>query len=172
MPRYNAVNVSANQNLSNSFMESELNILHGERRGMVLGIHVIHHNTNNTKTGERPWYMPSGLAFFTDMYHRNNSKDSNQATMNNMSMERGRMLKEPDNQSSGKAAAMIDSKTSAAALHSYRAMKTPMIMILIHHIIFPSSRTVLCHSTPFSPMLVHGVHPLPWRTMTICCRPA
>ena len=57
-------------------------------------------------------------------------------------MERGRMLKEPDNQSSGKAAAKIDSKTSAAALHSYRAMKTPMIMILTHHIIFPSSRTL------------------------------
>ena len=38
-----AVNGSANQNLLNSFMESELNIMHGERRG----IHVIQHNTNN-----------------------------------------------------------------------------------------------------------------------------
>ena len=39
-----AVNGSANQNLSNSLMKSELNIMHGERRG----IHDIQHNTNNT----------------------------------------------------------------------------------------------------------------------------
>ena len=45
-----AVNGSANQNLSNSFMKSELNIMHGERRG----IHVIQHNTNEPKTGEKP----------------------------------------------------------------------------------------------------------------------
>ena len=32
-----------------------------------------------------------------------------------MGMERGRMRKEPDNQSSGKATAKIDSKTAAAA---------------------------------------------------------
>ena len=70
--RYNGVNGSANQNLSNSFMESELKIMHGERRG----IHVIQHYTNNTvtKTGEKPGYMPSGLAFSTDVYHRNNRK--------------------------------------------------------------------------------------------------
>ena len=48
--RYNGVNGSANQNLSNSFMESELNIMHGEGRG----IHVIQHNTNKTKRGEKP----------------------------------------------------------------------------------------------------------------------
>ena len=59
--------------------------------------------------------MPSALAFSTDAYHRNNRKDRNQATMNNMGMERGRMRKEPDNQSSGKAIAKIDSKTAAAA---------------------------------------------------------
>ena len=36
----------------------------------------------------RPAYMPSGLAFSTDV---NNRKDRYQATMNNMGMERGRM---------------------------------------------------------------------------------
>ena len=102
-----AVNGSANQNLSNSFMKSEFSIMHGERRG----IHVIQHNTNEPKTGEKPRYMPSGLAFSTDVYHRNNHKDRNQA----MGMERGRMRREPDNQSSGKATAKIDSKTAAAA---------------------------------------------------------
>ena len=50
-----------------------------------------------------------------DVHHRNNSKDSNQATMNNMGMERRRMRKEPDNQSSDKATAKIDRKTDAAA---------------------------------------------------------
>ena len=38
------------------------------------GIHVIQHNTNNTKTGEKPAYMPSGLTFSTDVYHRNNAR--------------------------------------------------------------------------------------------------
>ena len=85
--------------------------MHGERRG----IHVIQHNTNEPKTGEKPRYMPSSLAFSTYVYHRNNRKDSNQATMNNMGMERGRMRKEPDNQSLGKATAKINSKTAAAA---------------------------------------------------------
>ena len=42
--------------------------------------------------------------------------------MNNMGMERGRMRKEPDNQSSGKAMAKIVRKTAAAAS---RATKTP-----------------------------------------------
>ena len=62
--------------------------------------------------------MPSDLAFSTDVHHRNNRKDSNQATMNNMGMVRmecRRMLKEPDNQSSGKATAKIACKTAAAA---------------------------------------------------------
>ena len=138
--------------------------MHGERRG----IHAIQHNTNEPKTGEKPRYMPSGLAFCTDIYHRlgfdvdnedtntsgyycydylaaedaryqammskyggkvpagedeynkdvhhrNNRRASNQATMNNMGMERGRMRKEPDNQSSGKATAKINRKTAAAA---------------------------------------------------------
>ena len=35
--------------------------------------------------------------------------------MNNMGMERGRLRKEPGNQSFGKATAKIDSKTAAAA---------------------------------------------------------
>ena len=35
--------------------------------------------------------------------------------MNNMGMERGCMRKEPDNQSSGKAASKIASRTAAAA---------------------------------------------------------
>ena len=82
-----ANNGSAKQNLSNSFMKSELNIMHGERRG----IHIIQHNTNEPKAGEKPGYM------------------------NNIGMERGSMLKEPDNQSSGKATAKIDRKTAAAA---------------------------------------------------------
>ena len=51
------------------------------------GIHVIQNNTNDTMTGEKPEYMPSGLAFFSDVYHRNNRKASNQATMNNMGIE-------------------------------------------------------------------------------------
>ena len=54
-----------------------------------------------------------------DVHHRNNSKDRNQATMNNMGMERGRMRKESDNQSSGKATAKIDSKTAAAAAFTF-----------------------------------------------------
>ena len=72
-------------------MKSELKIMHGERKG----VHVIKHNTNNTRTKEKPRYMPSGLAFSMDMYHINNRKDSNQATMNTMGMERGHMRKEP-----------------------------------------------------------------------------
>ena len=62
-PQYKAVNGSAKQNLPNSLMRSELNFY--ERRGT----HVIQHNTNDTKTGEKPGYMPSGLgrlAFSTD----------------------------------------------------------------------------------------------------------
>ena len=94
-------------------MESEFNIMHGERRG----IQAIQHNTNDTKTGQKPEYMPSGLAFSTNVYHRNNRRDCYQAAMNNMGMERGRMQKEPVNQpeSSGKAAAKIARKTAAAA---------------------------------------------------------
>ena len=95
--------------------------MHGERRG----IHVIQHNTNNTKTGEKPGYMPSGLAFSTDVYNRNNRKDRNQATMNNMGMERGRMRQEPDNQSSDKATAKIDRKTAAAASTFRRGDENP-----------------------------------------------
>ena len=95
--------------------------MHGERRG----IHVIQHNTNEPKTGEKPGYMPSGLAFSTDVYHRNNRKDRNQATMNNMGIERGRMRKEPDNQSLGKATAKIDRQTAAAASTFRRGDEDP-----------------------------------------------
>ena len=102
-------------------MESELNIMLGERRG----IHVIQHNTNNIKTGEKPGYMPSGLAFAMDVHHRTNRKDRNQATLNNMGMERGRMRKEPDNQSSNRATAKTDLKTAAAASTFRRGDEDP-----------------------------------------------
>ena len=53
--------------------------------------------------------IPAGEAEYNkDVHHRNNRKDCNQATMNNMGMERGRMRQEPDNQSSDKATAKID----------------------------------------------------------------
>ena len=112
------------------------------------GIHVIQHNTNEPKTGEKPGYMPSGLAFSTEVYYRNNRKDSSQATMNNMGMERGRTRKEPDNQSSDKATAnlKIDQKTARLLLlhlHSNRAMKTPEIVTLTQHIIIP----ILCRTS-------------------------
>ena len=71
--------------------------------------------------------MPSGLAFSTDVHNRYNRKDSNQATMNNKGMERGRMRKEPDNQSSGKATAKIDSKTAAAASTFRRGDEEPRV---------------------------------------------
>ena len=45
--------------------------------------------------------------------------------MNNMGMERGRMHKEPDNQSSGKATAKIARKTAAAASTFRRGNKDP-----------------------------------------------
>ena len=71
--------------------------------------------------------MPSGLALCTDVYHRNNlnRKDCNQANMNNMGMERGRMRKEQGNQSSGMATAKIDSKTAAAASTFRRGNEDP-----------------------------------------------
>ena len=59
-----AVDGSANQNLRNYFLKSELNIMYGERRG----IHVIQHNTNDTTTGEKPGYMPPGLALSTGVH--------------------------------------------------------------------------------------------------------
>ena len=69
--------------------------------------------------------MPSGLAFSTDVHHLNNSKDSNQATINNMGMERGRKQKERDNQSSGKAIAKMDCKTAADASIFLRGNEDP-----------------------------------------------
>ena len=66
-----AVTGSANQNLQNSFLKSELNIMPGERRE----IRVIQHDTNDTTTGVKPEYMASGLAFSKDLHHRNNSND-------------------------------------------------------------------------------------------------
>ena len=50
-PRYKAVNGSAKQNLLSSFMKSELNIMHGEKERNP---YVIQHNTNDTKTGQKP----------------------------------------------------------------------------------------------------------------------
>ena len=69
--------------------------------------------------------MPSGLAFSTDVLNRNNRKDRYQATMNNMDMERGRMRKEPDNQSSGKVMATLARKTAAAASAFRRGNEDP-----------------------------------------------
>ena len=116
-----AVDGSANQNLRNYFLKSELNIMYGERRG----IHVIQHNTNDTTTGEKPEYMPLGLAFSKDVYHRNNNNDCYQATMNNMGMTSGRMTKEQANQSSGKATAKIACKTASAAITFQRGNRAP-----------------------------------------------
>ena len=101
-------------------------------------------------------------------HHRNISNYSYQATTNNMGMERRRMRKEPDNQSSGNSMAKIARKT-AADLHSddnedpYDSDSES----LAQHIIFP----ILCRtcSRPDSPM---SVQPLPWSTVTICCRQA
>ena len=92
-----AVKGSANQNLPNFF----------EYYAWIKGSWVfcldkggeslfIQHNTHDTraKIGEKPEYMPSGLAYSTEVYHRSNLNDRNQATMNNMgmgSMERGRI---------------------------------------------------------------------------------
>ena len=69
--------------------------------------------------------MPSGLAFCTDVHHLSNRKDSNQAIMNNMGVQRGRMLKEPSNQSSGKATAKIARKSAAAASTFQRGNEDP-----------------------------------------------
>ena len=67
-------------------MKSELNIMHGERKG----IRVIQPITYDTMTGEKPENMPSGLGFSNVLHHRNNRKDSYQATMpvNNMGVGR------------------------------------------------------------------------------------
>ena len=93
---WKAVHGSANQKLPNSFLKSELNIIQlrfpGERRG----IPVVQHNTNNTTTGEKPEYMPSGLAFSKELHHRNNIIDRCQAPMNNFGIERGCMDAEID----------------------------------------------------------------------------
>ena len=168
MPRDKAVNLSANQTLPNSFMESELNILPGERRG----IHVIQHNTNDTKTWEKPGYMTSGLAFSTDVDHRNNSKASNQATMNNMGMERP-IFRQGNSQDRPQDCCCC----CVLHLHSDGTMNTLMIVTLTQHIIFSilcwtGSRPVSCDSRPDSPMLEHCVLPLPWSNVTICSRPA
>ena len=48
--------------------------MHGERRALE-GIHVIQHNTKDTKTREKPEYMPSGLTFSTDVHNRNNRRN-------------------------------------------------------------------------------------------------
>ena len=74
---------------------------------------VIQHNTNTATTGEKFKYRPAGFAISTDVHHfpdRNNSKNCDQTTMINMSVGRGLMRKESDNQSSNN-----DSKTAADA---------------------------------------------------------
>ena len=99
----------------------------------------------------------SGLAFSTDVRNRNNRKDRYQATVNNMGMERGRMRKEPDNQSSGKAIAKFAARLLLLHLHSDGATKTPMIVTLTQHIIFP----ILCR-TGSRPESTMPAQPLPW----------
>ena len=64
-----AVDGSANQNLLNYFLISEVNIMSGESTG----IHVIQHNTNESTTEEKPEYMPLRLASSKDVYYGNNS---------------------------------------------------------------------------------------------------
>ena len=102
--------------------------------------------------------------------------------MNNMGMERGRMRKEPDNQpeSSGKAAAKIARKTAAAASTFRRGDEDPYDSDsdTEHHFTYLAQdgledRIIMaCDSTPDSPMLVHGVQPLPRSTVTLSRRPA
>ena len=79
--------------------------------------------------------------------------------MNNMGLDHGRMRKEPDNQSSGKATA---ARLLLLHLQSDGATKTPVIMTLTQHFIFP----ILCRtgSRPDSPM---SMQPLPWSTGTV-----
>ena len=117
-----AVNGSANQNPPNSFLKSELNNMHGERRG----IRFIQHNTNDTTTGEKSEYMPSGLAFSMDLHHRNDRNASYQDSKNNIGMERGPMRKEPDKQSSGNGQDRPQD-CLLLHLHSDGATKTPII---------------------------------------------
>ena len=85
-------------------------------------------------TGEKPEYMQSGLALSKDLHYptRNNSNDCHQALrtttikqMNNMGMERGRMSKELDSQSSGQTTAKIAHKTAAAASTFRRGNNDP-----------------------------------------------
>ena len=184
-----AVNGFANQNLPNSYLESEWTTMHGERRGISalmhrpglqdfeieripsslksLGFDMENGDTNASRyycyealaaDGARYQAMVSkygesisqnhvsmgtipsrdtrvtehnkqtkisaaidscgkapSSAFSKDVHHQNNRDDRFQATVNNMGIEHGRMRKEPDNQSSGKATAKIAGKTAAAA---------------------------------------------------------
>ena len=53
--------------------------------------------------------------YYYDVHHRNSPSDRYQTTMNNICMERRRMRKVPDNQSSCNVTAKIASETAAAA---------------------------------------------------------
>ena len=121
-----------------------------------------YHTPEQISNPEKRGYMPSGLAFSTDVHHLNNSKDSNQATINNMGMERGRKQKERDNQSSGKATAKINRKTASAASTCRRGDEDP----------YDRDSDTEHHCYLDSLMLVHGVQPLPLSTVTISSRPA
>ena len=112
-----------------------------------------------------------------DVHHRNNRRASNQATMNNMGMERGRMRKEPDNQSSGKATAKINSKTAAAASTFRRGDEDhyDSDSDTEHHFTYLAQDGLedrIMRLNARSPMLVHGVQPMPRSTVTISSRPA
>ena len=109
----------------------------------------------------KPEYLLSGLASSTDVNNRN---DSHQSPMNDLGMERGHMRNQPGNQSSGKAMAKLARKTAAAAS---TLTKTPVIVTLTQHIIFPiGCRT---GSRPDSTM---PAQPLLRSTVILCGRPA
>ena len=76
---------------------------------------LIQHNTNKIPRQERRLIHAIRLGLLHGCVPSKQLQGPQSSAMNNMSMEHGRMRKEPDNQSSGKATAKIDGKTSAAA---------------------------------------------------------
>ena len=96
--------------------------------------------------------------------------------MNNMGMERGRMRKEQDNQSSCKVTAKIDSKTAAAADTFRRGDEYPYDSDsdTAYHFDYFVQDGLEDHIMRLEARLahVHCVQPLPRRTMTIWSRPA
>ena len=91
--------------------------MHGGKKG----IHVIQHNTNDTKTREKPEYMPmmpSGMAFSTEVHHRNNHKglqSSYYEQHRHGTQTHAEGAQKLVRGTSGKAIAKITSKTAAAS---------------------------------------------------------